>query len=135
MRRAIASPLKVTPKGYDKRTSAIQEGNALFNLQLLTMSGFWQRLFNLEKAVAESSPSQPAIHELIQRSEEEIADYERWKDSFILRRLVDWLADQYAIYSEKGAAVRMICRGFFQMFQSLWIHACARSQCAVISDL
>lgn len=68
------------------------------------MSGFWQRLFNLEKAVSESSPSQPAIHELIQRSEEETIDYQQWKGSYILQRLIDWVGDQYAIYSKKGAS-------------------------------
>lgn len=67
------------------------------------MSGFWQRLFNLEKAVAQSSSSQPIIHELIQRSVEEIIDYEQWKSSYILRRLIDWLADQYTVYHKGGS--------------------------------
>lgn len=67
------------------------------------MSGFWQRLFNLEKAVAQSSSSQPIIHELIQRSVEEITDYEQWKSSYILRRLIDWLADQYTVYHKRGS--------------------------------
>lgn len=67
------------------------------------MSGFWQRLFNLEKAVAQSSHSQPIIHELIQRSAEEIIDYEQWKSSYILRRLIDWLTDQYTIYHREGS--------------------------------
>lgn len=65
------------------------------------MANFWDRLFNLEKAVSESSPNQPAIHELIQRSEAEITAYERWKSSYILQRLLDGLAEQYAAFREQ----------------------------------
>lgn len=69
------------------------------------MSTFWQRLFRLEKEVAASSPSQPAIHELIQRSAEYTAEYEQWKEGFVLRRLLDWLGDQYAIYRTKPTGI------------------------------
>ena len=62
------------------------------------MSNFWQNLLRLGQQTENSSPAQPAIHELIQRTDEEKADYEQWKDSFVLRRLLDWLGDQYAIY-------------------------------------
>jgi hypothetical protein len=65
------------------------------------MANFWDRLFNLEKAVSESSPTQPAIHELIQRSEAEITAYERWKSSYILQRLLDGLEEQYAAFCEQ----------------------------------
>lgn len=76
----------------------------VYNIYDDDMSGFWQRLLNLEKAVKESSPSQPAIHELIQRSEEELADYEQWKSLFILKRLLSWLEDQYTTYRQKRAS-------------------------------
>lgn len=62
------------------------------------MADIWKYLRNLFQSVEESSPSQPAIHELIQRSEEEKTDYERWKNMLVCRRLTDWLSDQYAIY-------------------------------------
>lgn len=65
------------------------------------MSSFWQRLFRMEKEVTESSPSQPAIHELIQRSADYQERFEQWKNGFVLRRLIDWLGDQYAIYQSK----------------------------------
>ncbi|MEM1215405.1 MAG: hypothetical protein AAGJ82_06965 [Bacteroidota bacterium] len=65
------------------------------------MSSFWQRLFRLEKAVNESSPSQPAIHELIARSPVYQTDYTQWKTGFVRRRLTDWLGDQYAIYRRR----------------------------------
>ncbi len=69
------------------------------------MSNFWQNLFRLGQQAESSSPTQPAIHELIQRSEEELADYESWKESFVLRRLLDWLSDQYAIHRVAPADV------------------------------
>ena len=46
----------------------------------------------------ESSPSQPLIHELIQRTEKEKEDYQQWKQTLVLRRLMDWLKDQFAMY-------------------------------------
>jgi hypothetical protein len=69
------------------------------------MPNLWQRLFKLEQEVTQSSPARPAIHELIERSPAELADYEQWKSSFILRRLLDWLADQYAIYLHDPQAI------------------------------
>lgn len=62
------------------------------------MAGIWQYLRNLFREAAESSPSNPAIHTVITRSETEKDDYDRWEDSLIKRRLVDWLSDQYAVY-------------------------------------
>ena len=55
----------------------------------------------MEKEVAESSPSQPAIHELIQRDADYQQRFTQWKNGFLLRRLLDWLGDQYAIYQNK----------------------------------
>lgn len=46
----------------------------------------------------QSSPSQPLIHELIQRTDKEKEDYQQWKQTLVLRRLMDWLKDQFAIY-------------------------------------
>ncbi len=62
------------------------------------MPGLWNYLKNLFKEAEQSSPSQPAMHELIIRSEEEQEDYEQWKESLLSRRLLNWLSDQYAIY-------------------------------------
>ncbi|GJM33701.1 MAG: hypothetical protein DHS20C18_27020 [Saprospiraceae bacterium] len=62
------------------------------------MPGIWNYLKSLFKEVEHSSPSQPALHELIIRSDEEQQDYEQWKEGLIRRRLLDWLSDQYAIY-------------------------------------
>lgn len=62
------------------------------------MANLWDQFKRLFQQAETSSPSQPAVHELIQRTEAEQTDYERWKSSLIKRRLIDWLADQYAIF-------------------------------------
>ncbi len=62
------------------------------------MDKLWSYFKNLFQQAEESSPSRPLIHEMIERSEEEREDYERWKNTLVLRRLLDWLNDQYAIY-------------------------------------
>lgn len=66
------------------------------------MSGFWQRLFNLQQAVENSSPAVPAIHELIQRSEEEQKAYEEWRDSYVAKQLRKWVRDEYQYYQQAG---------------------------------
>lgn len=64
----------------------------------LAMDKLWSYFKNMFRQAEESSPSQPLIHEMISRSEEEKQDYERWKNTLVCRRLKDWLSDQYAIY-------------------------------------
>lgn len=59
------------------------------------MAGFWQRLFKLQQAVENSSPAVPAIHELIQRSEEELVAYNAWKSSYILQQIRNWIRAEY----------------------------------------
>lgn len=65
---------------------------------LLIMADIWDYFKNLFKKSEESSPSQPYLHEVIERSEAEKADYEFWKNTLVRRRLTDWLSDQYAIF-------------------------------------
>ena len=62
------------------------------------MTDFWKYIKDLFKNAAQSSAQQPLIHELIERSEEELADYERWKKTLVCRRLFDWVHQQYAVY-------------------------------------
>lgn len=62
------------------------------------MAGIWDYIKNIFKEAEESSPSNPAIHEVIERSDEERVQYEQWQGSLVKRRLVDWLDNQYAIY-------------------------------------
>ena len=62
------------------------------------MPDFWNYIKNIFQTAEESSSSAPLIHELIQRSEEEKADYQHWINTLVRRQLTDWLLDQYAIY-------------------------------------
>lgn len=42
-----------------------------------------------------SSPNQPAIHEVIERSEKELADYRVWKETLGKQRFLDWLREEH----------------------------------------
>jgi uncharacterized membrane protein YheB (UPF0754 family) len=61
------------------------------------MTSLWKKIQNLFQEAERSSPSNPAIHEIIQRSEAEKNDYAQWRQTLVRRRLVDWLSQQYAI--------------------------------------
>lgn len=62
------------------------------------MPTIWEHFKNLFKEGEQSSPAQPFVHEMIERSEEAQADYLHWKKTLVRRRLIDWLSDQYAIF-------------------------------------
>ncbi len=62
------------------------------------MASFWQHITQLFQSAASSTAEQPAIHELLLRDERVQEDYNKWKQSLVLRRLLNWLGDQYAIY-------------------------------------
>ncbi len=62
------------------------------------MAGIWDYIKNIFREAEESSPSNPAIHAMIERSAEEREQYRQWLGSLVKRRLVDWLDNQYAIY-------------------------------------
>ncbi len=62
------------------------------------MADLWNRFKNLFQKAEESSPSNPLIHEVIERNEEEVEEYNRWKNSLIKRRLIDWINNQYATF-------------------------------------
>jgi hypothetical protein len=62
------------------------------------MAGIWNYIKNLFNEAEESSPSNPVIHEMIERTDEEREQYEKWQGSLVKRRLMDWLDNQYAIY-------------------------------------
>ena len=62
------------------------------------MDNIWIYFKSLFAKAEQSSPSQPLIHELIERSDSEADDYQRWKNTLVCRRLMDWLDNQYAVY-------------------------------------
>jgi hypothetical protein len=61
------------------------------------MDKLWSYFKKMFQQAEQSSPSQPLIHEMIERTEEEKQDYAFWKETLVLRRLLDWLSNQYAI--------------------------------------
>ncbi|MEM8909545.1 MAG: hypothetical protein AAGD05_16985 [Bacteroidota bacterium] len=63
------------------------------------MAEFWKKIKSLFSASEQSSPSQPVIHEVIERTPGEQADYQQWKKTLASRRLLDWLNGQYIAYS------------------------------------
>jgi len=63
------------------------------------MSDWWSKITSLFTKTAQSTPTQPAIHEIIQRSEEHIVAYEKWKGSVVHQQLLNWLSEQYSNYS------------------------------------
>ena len=62
------------------------------------MSDFWKKIKNVFSTAEASSSIHPTIHELIERSEEELGNYEQWKNSLAARRLLDWLKNEYFTY-------------------------------------
>ncbi|MFK8008199.1 MAG: hypothetical protein AB8H03_17715 [Saprospiraceae bacterium] len=62
------------------------------------MSDFWKKIKNVFSAAEASSSIHPTIHEIIERSEEELMNYEQWKNSLVARRLIDWLKNEYFTY-------------------------------------
>lgn len=62
------------------------------------MPNLWDHLRSLFRAAETSSPSQPVVHEVLERDADTTAAYTRWKASLARRRMLNWLADQYAIY-------------------------------------
>lgn len=62
------------------------------------MTELWDKIKTLFSAAEQSSPNQPLIHEVIQRSELEKEDYEKWKGKMVCKQLREWLGLQYSIF-------------------------------------
>ena len=62
------------------------------------MASFWKKIKDIFQSAEESSSINPTIHEVIQRSEEELINYEHWKNSLSSRRLMDWLFNEYVTF-------------------------------------
>ena len=59
---------------------------------------FWDNITDLFRKAEESTPSEPAVHEVIERDEEYLAGYEQWKRTQGSHRLISWLQEQYATF-------------------------------------
>lgn len=62
------------------------------------MADIWDYFKGLFKKAEESSPTQPLVHEVIKRTNEEKADLANWQETLVCRRLKDWLSAQYAVF-------------------------------------
>ena len=62
------------------------------------MSELWDSFKKMFQSAEKSTPSNPLIHEVIKRSDEEKAAYELWKTKLVKRRLIDWLNQQHVNY-------------------------------------
>lgn len=65
-------------------------------------SSIWKHIQQLFQQSQDSTPANPAVHELIKRTPAETADYSHWKRTLARQRLLDWLIDQYAIFKANG---------------------------------
>ncbi len=67
------------------------------------MSKFWDQIKRIFQTVEESSPQRPAIHEMLERSEVDLADYQQWHGTLAKRRLLDWLREAHLSYMMEGS--------------------------------
>lgn len=66
------------------------------------MPNLWDQIKGLFNQVENSTPAHPTIHEMIERDEAELQDYEQWKKTLAKQRLLNWLMDQYAVFRNSG---------------------------------
>ena len=73
------------------------------------MNNLWQHFKDLFQQSEKSTPSNPFIHEVIERQPSEIAKYLLWKDSSAANYMTNWIYRQYGLYksipNEKNDAI------------------------------
>jgi hypothetical protein len=62
---------------------------------------FWDQIKNIFQSAEASTPSAPTIHEMIERTEEDLLAYDHWKTTAGPKRLLDWLTNQYARHRDQ----------------------------------
>ncbi len=62
------------------------------------MPGLWKYLQSFFQQAERSSPTQPYIHELIERSNAEKQALQQWQHTLVCRQLCQWVGQQYALY-------------------------------------
>jgi len=66
------------------------------------MAGWWAKIKSLLSSSEKSSPTQPAVHEIISRSDAYLAAYEQWNKGPTHNSLLNWISEQYNIYQLKN---------------------------------
>jgi hypothetical protein len=62
---------------------------------------FWDQIKNIFHSAEAGTPAAPTIHEMIERTEEDLAAYDHWKTTAGPPRLLDWLTNQYARHRDQ----------------------------------
>jgi len=57
------------------------------------MARWWDKIKNLLSSSEQSSPTQPAVHEIISRTDSFLESYKIWKNGPTHKRLLNWIAD------------------------------------------
>lgn len=67
------------------------------------MADFWQYFQNFFQKAEHSSKTQPILHDTIERSADELLNYEKWKTSLVKDQLLVWVQDEYGNFLKDGA--------------------------------
>ena len=67
------------------------------------MSSWWSKVKAILTKSELSTPTQPAIHEIIQRSDAFLEEYEVWKGGPKHKKMLNWISEQYADYQNNGS--------------------------------
>ena len=62
------------------------------------MARWWDKIKNLLSSSEQSSPTQPAVHEIISRTDSFLESYKIWKNGPTHKRLLNWIAEEYNTY-------------------------------------
>ncbi|MEM6878391.1 MAG: hypothetical protein AAF544_07530, partial [Bacteroidota bacterium] len=62
----------------------------------------WDRVRKLFAEAEESSPGNPAVHEMLVRSPEEEIAYAQWRKTGAGARLFGWLAEEYGNFLSRS---------------------------------
>ncbi len=66
------------------------------------MPSFWNQVKSVFQQAEQSSPTQPAIHEIISREVMREQAFERWKTTAAKERMLAWLQEQYRVFTGSG---------------------------------
>ena len=64
------------------------------------MSSWWSKVKALLLKSELSTPTQPAVHEIIKRSQTFLIDYDVWKNGPKHKKMLSWIGDQYEDYRD-----------------------------------
>ncbi|MFK8055343.1 MAG: hypothetical protein AB8F78_04400 [Saprospiraceae bacterium] len=59
---------------------------------------WWDQVKSIFNEAEQSQGSEPVLHEVLTRHKDKAEAFERWREGMICGRLLDWLANQYALF-------------------------------------